>query len=336
MKIEMGESLLYSYLRQVKGCLLTQLNWKPSGNWNVAESRKDYVQSLFSKIEEHPVFSNIFKIKLVQSLKQGEIDVLGVDANNNVYAVDVAFHEYGLQYGDKIETRDRVIKKMLRTYLTLKFYFPERRHTIIFCSPKVNPATETEIQEYFKILVADFSDENTVFQYYSNGEFKAEILDPSFEYLKSESDTSELFARAIKLFTLLKPSVKESLVVTSNSRLNGDAANGREVREINQEEQVRVEIAKIESRIPKWFNNPGQINSRILIRFVELMNDEGKVVRSALENRCKDIIRFDGNYNQMKNFGDKNHGKVFEEVDGVIELWEPVEEFVLAEYEETN
>lgn len=34
----------------------------------------------------------------------------------------------------------------------------------------------------------------------------------------------------------------------------------------------------------------------------------------------------------MKNFGEKNHGKVFEENDGVITLWEPVQEFILELY----
>ena len=34
MKIEIGESLGYSYLRHVKGCWLVQTNWKASDNWN--------------------------------------------------------------------------------------------------------------------------------------------------------------------------------------------------------------------------------------------------------------------------------------------------------------
>ena len=33
MKVEMGESLGYSYLRHVKNCWLTQTNWKASEHW---------------------------------------------------------------------------------------------------------------------------------------------------------------------------------------------------------------------------------------------------------------------------------------------------------------
>ena len=35
MKIEMGESLFYSWLRHVKDCQIVQNNWKPSPQWNL-------------------------------------------------------------------------------------------------------------------------------------------------------------------------------------------------------------------------------------------------------------------------------------------------------------
>lgn len=38
----------------------------------------------------------------------------------------------------------------------------------------------------------------------------------------------------------------------------------------------------------------------------------------------------------MKNFGEKNHGKVFEERDGYVTLWEPVKDFILKLYNESN
>ena len=33
MKLEMGESLFYSWLRHVKGCQIVQTNWKISSSW---------------------------------------------------------------------------------------------------------------------------------------------------------------------------------------------------------------------------------------------------------------------------------------------------------------
>ena len=35
----------------------------------------------------------------------------------------------------------------------------------------------------------------------------------------------------------------------------------------------------------------------------------------------------------MKSFGERNHGKVFEEISKEIFLWDPVKDFVRAEYE---
>lgn len=35
MKIEMGESCVYSWLKHVKDCRIVQLNWKPSAEWDL-------------------------------------------------------------------------------------------------------------------------------------------------------------------------------------------------------------------------------------------------------------------------------------------------------------
>ena len=40
MKIEIGESLCYSYLRHVKRCWLVQSNWKVSGAMGQAKLRR--------------------------------------------------------------------------------------------------------------------------------------------------------------------------------------------------------------------------------------------------------------------------------------------------------
>ena len=203
MKIEVGESLIYSYLRHEKNCLITQTNWKPSGHWSVPEEIKDIAIYEFDKINKHHAFSGIFKSDLSQTIKQAEIDVLGIGQNNKIYAFEVAFHEGGLLYGGKIETRNRVFKKLLRGYITLKYYFPNYKYSIAFCSPKVNPATEQHIQDYFEVLRQDFQSEDTDFYYYSNDKFSTEIAQKTLLKTISEADSSELFARSIKLFNII-------------------------------------------------------------------------------------------------------------------------------------
>ena len=36
MKIEIGESLIYTWLRHVKGCQIVQTNWRPSEFWSLS------------------------------------------------------------------------------------------------------------------------------------------------------------------------------------------------------------------------------------------------------------------------------------------------------------
>lgn len=104
----------------------------------------------------------------------------------------------------------------------------------------------------------------------------------------------------------------------------------------NGQNRENGEIEKVKRKIPRWFNNPHQINSRILVAFLRLKNDNIHVTPSVLREHCSEINDFEGNYNQMKNFGEKNHAKVFEEINNTIELWEPVEVFILESFKIHN
>ena len=205
MKIEIGESLMLSYFKHIKKCILYQTNWKSSTNWNINENSYDKVSLVYNKIIKHLEFSEIFKqSKLDQLIKQSEIDVIGWDGNDKIYVADIAFHEAGLRYGSNIESKNKIFKKLLRSYLILLAYFPNKEYELIFASPKVNPATEGIINGYFKILNENFSEENVTFKYISNDSFQEEIVIPTIEKTKTDADTNELFLRAIKLSNLFK------------------------------------------------------------------------------------------------------------------------------------
>ena len=60
-------------------------------------------------------------------------------------------------------------------------------------------------------------------------------------------------------------------------------------------------------------------------------NNANNLILSELEKA--DFVNFDGNFNQMVNFGEKNHAKVFHIINGKVVLWKPVSEFILFEYE---
>ena len=50
MKIEIGESLIASYLNHVEQCKIVQTNWKVSGNWTVGDQDKTIAKELFNKV----------------------------------------------------------------------------------------------------------------------------------------------------------------------------------------------------------------------------------------------------------------------------------------------
>ena len=202
MKIEMGESLMQSYLKHIKGCLITQTNWKTLRSWK--KSNEDKAKAKFEKIKKE--YPNIFseKTKFEKMLNQSELDVIGI-ANDKIYMVEIAFHEQGLRYGnDDNKVRDRVLKKMIRAYLIWKIYFSNYSCEIIFASPKVNPSPDGLLNECFSKLAKDnfYKEDKVEFKYLSNKKFKDEILLPTLETLKSDSDTSELFLRSAKLLKI--------------------------------------------------------------------------------------------------------------------------------------
>lgn len=105
---------------------------------------------------------------------------------------------------------------------------------------------------------------------------------------------------------------------------------------VNGNNEIDAEIKKVKRKVLRWFKNPHQYNSTILNYFLALCEENSKVTITMLRNKCDEIDAFDANYNQMKNFGMKNHGKVFEESNGMIVLWEPVKDFILERYKSNN
>ncbi len=205
MKIEIGESLTLSYLKHVKRCVLYQTNWKSSSKWRKHNNVE--VESLFHKANVLMTFEDVFKNSdLDQLIKQAEIDVLGMGQNEKLYVMDIAFHEAGLNYGGTHETTVRVVKKMLRSYLALLSYFPEREYEIIFASPKVGKTLHNAMEKAFKELKTICADHpNVKFIYLANEEFRKEILEQTITASEEDADGAELFVRSYKLWHLLDP-----------------------------------------------------------------------------------------------------------------------------------
>lgn len=93
------------------------------------------------------------------------------------------------------------------------------------------------------------------------------------------------------------------------------------------------EINKVARKLPKWANNPHQINSKILSLFLYLQQKNPMGVSEAdLKNSYVNDSEFDRNFPQMKSISPKNHAKVFELSNGVVEIWPSVRSIV-SDYE---
>ena len=218
MKIEMGESLCYSYLRHVKNCWLVQTNWKSSEHWETYRSGDDLEEMYQDMKRKFDRNGEVFKKTKTanQFMKQGEIDVIGIDQEGGVHALDVAFHESGLLYGDNND--DRVLKKLLRTYMLLSAYCPPETKTFIyFVLPKVIVRYQSLLEETFQALRSEYP--TTEWNLFANNVFTSQVLRPTLEKTTEVADTAELFARAAKLLNL------SGMVTTQEEFVAADRAN---------------------------------------------------------------------------------------------------------------
>lgn len=211
MKIEMGESLIYSWLRHINNCQMVQTNWTVSTeSWKLLN--RDKLQQLmeetnvyFYKKYGYGIYKN--NSSLEQLLQQAEIDVIGlsfVDSMSSIIAVDIAFHEFGLNYGSKEETVQRIIKKCLRSVMCLLGYFGHADGRIVFASPKINQATINVLLPCIEDMneLLNNNNINYVIELIANEDFNIKILQPVLDKISNISDTNELFVRSIQMLNL--------------------------------------------------------------------------------------------------------------------------------------
>jgi len=202
MKIEMGESIVYSWLKHCKGCGIVQLNWRPSPIR--LEVHENVVAPIMAKAQvAFPHLEALFKKnKPQQFVSQCEIDVLGYNfKEEKVYANEVAFHEGGLLYTDKEETNRRIVAKMIRAAITIHIIFPKVKSSITFITPKISDSYLRPLADNFKKL-NDFATTTGLeckFALIAGADFRKEIFEPVCKASLEVADTSELFMRSLKL-----------------------------------------------------------------------------------------------------------------------------------------
>ncbi len=210
MKIEMGESLFYSWLRHVKECQIVQTNWKTSPQWTLLHEEKlEEVKAQTDQYFREKHGYDIYKktSSLSQLLQQAECDALGIsiqDGSTKVFAVDVAFHEAGVNYGDRDTTIKKIIAKCLRTAMCIYGFLDTREAEIIFASPKIHnnilDGVMPCLAEAQKLLY-DLSFHFRL-RIIANEDFRDKVLEPILLVSDGVADTNELFLRSYQMLQM--------------------------------------------------------------------------------------------------------------------------------------
>ncbi|MDO9632332.1 MAG: hypothetical protein Q7I92_10580 [Humidesulfovibrio sp.] len=232
MKVEIGESLVRTWIRHCRGCQLAELNWKPSPMWlgEITPELEGWYRDGAAEFSEKVLKKTA---SVSQFLGQAEVDVLGVrfvqGKVDKVIAADIAFHTLGLLYGSKDETAARIVKKLFRTALTLDLHFPGIPAEIVFLSPKVNPATIPGVLDAERMMRSFFEGRRGHFQFRTiiNEGFKNIVLDDVAPLQRHVADTSELYLRAVQLAGLFEDCVPRSPKPTTAPMRSAPRAAGQ-------------------------------------------------------------------------------------------------------------
>ena len=315
MKIEMGESIILSWLRHVKGCQIVQTNWKPSQSWDV--QNKSIIEDLLKESTEEFKEYDLFNLNngINQILKQAEIDLIGIsfgnenckeskqNKDNTIYAVDIAFHEAGLNYGNRKETISKVLMKYLRTAMCLCGYYGVKEGTIIFASPKIGQALTDELLENIEILKRIIAKCNLNYEIilYANDEFRKNIMEPITVVLGNVADTSELYMRSLQMFKLVTGAERFNQIILKNEN---------NIREDDNNKFKEMKIGVIAKSVFSNILAEGKISNK----FLQLLQDKDyskkefglswPVLKTADDNESKSPDRY---YAPIIDINDKKY-----------------------------
>jgi hypothetical protein len=360
MKIEIGESLVYSWLRHVKQCQIVQTNWKVSPKWQSKnidlDSMKTEIENEF-KDKKLDIFHKNSSIN--QLLQQAEIDVVGIsngdDNNNRLYHfVDVAFHEGGLNYGTKEETISRVLKKFIRSYFIYLKYFDDHSQGIFyFITPKMSNNILTPLRDYILKVTKVLKDHQfeADFQLLVNQGFEKHVLMPTIDVCHEIADTNELFLRSVQLWKMFDKSVNLEVITPQPDQKEINISSDEQKSEQPLQNEIKTPSPNISKkpsdmiflklhRIKLWAKKSEQINHKIIKAYLDL-EKPGPVFFQKLQDRCTqqpgslmDVKSFNDNYSQMKTDAGNSHGKVFFDDGVIVSIHPPVREEIKKWFEE--
>lgn len=278
MKIEIGESLIYSWLRHVNGCQLVQTNWKASPRWDLLHEEEllKILNSVDSMLKEKYGYA-VFKrnASLMQVLQQTECDLVGINVDENkIYVVESAFHENGLNYGGFGDTVQKVLAKCVRNALCIYGYLDSIKNVdVLFVSPKAGKSLMDRLGpcvQDVQDLMKQLGYKKIQFRVIVNDEFQNEVLNKVLVISGDVNDTNELFVRSYHML------------------MTGDSGSRVEIQK--DRKRRREEIAKYMSESKYSNYKVGQIAQIVLRNILEKGISEELLGKLKTKESSKEIF----------------------------------------------
>lgn len=306
MKIEMGESLFYSWLRHVKECQIVQTNWTTSGQWSLLhEDKLEEIKNLTDRHFKEKYGYDLYKktTSLSQLLQQAESDALGISlqaGGNKVYAVDVAFHEAGVSYGDRESTIMKIVRKCLRTAMCIYGYLDTREAEIIFASPKINKSVLVGVvpcladaQKILDDLCFHFR-----LRIIANEDFREKVLEPILLVSDGVADTNELFLRSYQMLQMFERFKRTEEAKAENTNIEKEArAEEPEKAGTDEDAYAELKIGKLAQTVLKSILESGAASEAE----VEQMQT-ASYSKATFDIQFPLLVRQDGEYERVRYY----------------------------------
>jgi delta 1-pyrroline-5-carboxylate dehydrogenase len=132
----------------------------------------------------------------------------------------------------------------------------------------------------------------------------------------------ELYMEALPLF-------KELSILEDRNKSSGGSPLQK------YDEVTDAHISKAQRKLMKWAHDPEGMPSKILDVYAYLLKVPKKsfiditLLEQTFKSAKEDVSTFRQNFDQMKNFAEKNHAKIFDvQPNGHIAIWPPVRQYV--------
>ena len=304
MKIEMGESLFYSWLRHVKECQIVQTNWTTSSQWQLNhEEQLEEIMSKTDKFFSEKYGYSIYKktASLSQLLQQAECDAIGIEVQggtNKIYAVDVAFHEAGLNYGTRDATIKKIIAKCLRTAMCIYGYLDAREAEIIFASPKIHKSILDGVSPCLVDMqkVMDDLGFRFLFRIIANDDFRNKVLVPILKASNGVADTNELFIRSYQMTQMF-----EKKSVSPGKPSSPDASEMQTSKEA-EDTYAEMKIGKVAQLVLRPILESGRVPADEIVQLQskEYSND-------VLNLNFPLLVKTDAEYDKARYYSEPLH-----------------------------